>query len=150
MRYNIYADEMEFKDRNGKTLALNKDNDENVIILNKRKFKYFPQNELKCYCEILSDGKLSLLKKYSVIYQKPEAPKAYEQSAPARFTSGNEKYFLLKGDGEVEYLAKKKNIVEYLDGFQNPAKEYINDKKLKLNSEEALVQLVDYYNESNK
>lgn len=150
MRYNIYADEMEFQDRGGKILALNKTNDENIIVLHEKKFKYFPQANLKSYCEILSEGEITLLKKYSVVYQKPEAPKAYQQSAPARFISGKERYYLLKDNNDVQYLSKTKDIIENLDGFQSEAKSFASENKLKLKSEEDLKKLVDFYNEKNK
>jgi hypothetical protein len=149
MRYNIYNDRIEVENDNT-IYALIKDSDYSYKILD-RTFVYLGfknRNEVlrKGYFQKLTNGKVSLLLRYTCNYEpeKVGKPPVFKVT-PARFTV-KKSYYIMVDDQLTSISTNKKKLLEAFGSYKTKVKSYINSNKLKPGNERDLIRIITYYN----
>ena len=141
MRYNSYTDEFEFK-QNDLNYILPKEENLSPIKFQNSNKKYFLFNleKSKQYLEeINSESKL--YKKNSTIFKEyKKAATTYEQDSPPSFEQTPAKYFILKEDGAIVELSKKKAENSFPEKYK-ALKEFIKKNNLSYDKESDLIKM---------
>ena len=113
LRYNIYANEIEFK-KSDIVYWIAEPQKVIYVKIEKLTFIYIQlggkKNEKGTYYELLIDGKCKLLLKRNTELIKAEPVKAYIDAKPAQFREMNDTYFLQINNGLPQSIVNKKSI----------------------------------------
>ncbi len=150
MRYNIYTDEIEFKNSNGEVLAMDTPETIEKVEIGDHQFYYISYNLLKKvehgYFELVDGGNASLFNRYEVILRKAEAPGAYKDAAPAQFVRKMDEYYIRVGNEPAALATNKKDLIEIFPDHKNEIAAFIKKHKTKTNKVDSLAELVKYFN----
>ncbi len=151
LRYNILTDKIEFKDNKNQVLEINDHNQDYYFLIGQKQFKtadyIYNNTTIRGVLEILVRGHVQLYKKYQVEFEPATKAIAYEDAKPDRFVSKDAEYFLaVDNEKPKEIKLNKKDIFSQLKQFKPTIEKYAKTEKLKIKSEEDLVQLVQYCN----
>ena len=151
LRYNIYADEMEYLEGEDLMIVQNSKDLEDIGI-NGNLYKYLDYSWLKNlksgYLISVIDGPLSIYRKQRVKFQDAKPAKSsYETSRPPTFNKETD-VLLYSQDGSIpDKVVFVNNIVDQVfPTHQVHLKEYIKKNKIKVKKEEGFIELVEYYN----
>ena len=149
LRYNASRDLFEIKFNKNQSKVLKQTEDIYVIIDNKQ-FVYVPYSQnpdINGYFEVLSNGKLSLYKKYNKQFREgKKSINSMTTDIPATYQS-KEILFLTNNNGEFTELPNSKNgKIKSFKSHHKQLKQYIKDNGLNINKENNLIKLVKYYN----
>jgi hypothetical protein len=101
------------------------------------------------FFEILTEGKATLLVKYSVKFLDKEEVKAYAEPKPARFDVVLKEYYITFGDAPAKLITNKKGLLELFGNQEDAMKSYISKNKLSVKGDDALTKIVVHYNNSS-
>lgn len=151
LRYNIFTDKIEFKDRKDQVLEINDQNQDYYFLINQKHFKtvdYIYDNAIKRgVLEILVRGHIQLYKKYQVEFEPATKAIGFQDAQPDRFVSKDAEYFLaVDNEKPKEIKLNKKDIFSQLKQFKADIEKYAKAEKLNTKSEKDLVQLLQYCN----
>ena len=151
MRLNHHTDEIEFK-MDGKILVFAMPRKINYVTFGHRSFSFFDFVQQKKtsagYFEVLAWGDCKLLLRRNTIIKREELP-------PSDLSGGNfkdyfrtiEEYYLKKGGKSATQIQRsKKSILKTLGDHQDELENFIEENKLKLKSEEDMIDLIYFYN----
>jgi hypothetical protein len=148
LRYNVYDDQIEFKQQDGMVLYIANPEQYKEIEIDGDKYIYLQlmdgKRKVQGYYELLEDGKIQLLKKHAVTMKDAEPAKPYVDPVPASFVSKPVAYFLLK-EGEISEITNEKNLLETC-GNSEKIQAFIKENKLKMRKEEDLKKIVNFSN----
>ena len=155
MRLNHHTDEIEFK-MDDKILVFAMPRKINYVTFGHRSFAFFDYVQQKKtnagYFEVLAWGDCKLLLRRNTIIKREELP-------PSDMGGGNfkdyfrttEEYFLKKGTSAATQIQKsKKSILKTLGEHEEELTDFIEKNKLKLKSEEDMIDLIYFYNSITK
>ncbi len=147
LRYNAYQDEMQIQDGNGITSLFPRDYI--WVELGGETFRivdYQTKSGIsKGYFIELNQGSTRLLKRYEKVFREAEAASSsYTQAKPPRFDDRTSYYLIGDSSPAREISLRKKDILEFLDSEK--AESYIKEKKLKLKSEQEVVEFLNVFN----
>ena len=150
LRYNIFNDQMEFK-QNDLTYALYPGERIIKVILADETYvveKYEIRSKIDYgYLTRLDSGKLTVLAKKVVRFTDKQEAKALESSnKPAKFTRAADLYYYKIGNGELTKSSSLKNLIEDLPDHQADVEAYAKKEKLSTRNAEDLMKLAAYYN----
>lgn len=153
LRYNLLIDEFELKSNTDQEVVSIVPIKDIRIEIGSTDFalqSYIDQNEKIAirYFEILNRGPIQLMKRNVVEYNEAEpAVNSYSQDKPAEYVASAD-FYLSKGDQPAEKLRRlrKKYVLNFIDADE--AKKYVKENKLKLKSEEEIIELLDFLNNS--
>ena len=147
LRYDIFNDNMEFKQNNYVYTLLPEPHikkvqfDGNTFIveaIGKGKFRFLTQ---------LDSGKVVLMSKKVVLFQKKRQPKGYETAATsAKFTRNQDIFFYKIGESGITKVSSLKSLIESLPDKQDDVNQFVKKEKISAKKEEDLVKLIKYYN----
>ena len=157
VRYDIYKDELEFLLKDGvKVLPGNK-----VVsvvwqdsIFSKPRFlvnaNQFKENgvPLTGFLEILVDKDIVLLKRITLSIKKPTYNQALDVGSKSTKIIKNDQYYVSINQSLTK-LNSKKDFNELMPRHNTKIQSFIKDNKIKFNSENDLVALVEYCNTLN-
>ncbi|WP_423128650.1 hypothetical protein [Gaoshiqia sp. Z1-71] len=150
LRYNIYTDNMEFRDKSNQILEVGDPRKFDRFELNGAVFRYLPYNSgsrtESGYLLELTPGKATLYKKIKISLRNAVPPQAYKDAEPPTFVSVPPEYYLALTGHETEKVKSNKHLTELLKPIQPDIDDYIKNEKLKLNKEEDLIRAVSYCN----
>lgn len=150
LRYNIFNDNLEFKTPSGQILALSTPEsveraEFNKIILEFTRFE--KANKIKQgFLRVIQKGKVSLLSKSTIHYQKPIQEKAYKEAQPAKFIPKPEVFYLQLENQPALKIKGKKELLSILSDHPKEISTFLKKNKIKLSKEQDLHKLVNYYN----
>ena len=150
LRYNIFNDEMEFR-QNDLTYALYPGERILKVILGDETYvveKYEIRGKMDYgYLTRLDSGKLTVLAKKVVRFTDKQEAKALESSnTPAKFTRASDIYYYKVGSGEITKAGSLKNLIASLPDHQAEVESYAKKEKLSTKNAEDLNKLAVYYN----
>jgi len=150
LRYNIFNDQMEFK-QNDLTYALYPEGRIVKVILGDETYvveKYEIKSKMDYgYLSRLDSGKLTVLVKKVVRFTESQEAKALESSnKPAKFTRIPDVYYYKIGDGELTKAGSLKSLITSLPDNQNQVESYAKREKISTRKAEDLKKLAVYYN----
>lgn len=150
MRYNIYNDQLEFKNPEGEVMAVAAPEVIETVELGNIKMVYQPYSVSKKirkgYFSVIDKGKASLYLRQEIVFKEATEPGAYKEAEPAKFEKRPDEYFIQVGTSEAKLVDNKKDLLEAFPDKQGELEGFIKKNKIKPNSREDLIELVHFYN----
>ncbi|HEX8039727.1 MAG TPA: hypothetical protein VF490_11275 [Chryseosolibacter sp.] len=145
MRYNIFANVMEFRQSN-ETFLLEADPRITRIEMGDRifvveDFKLMGKKQ-PWFMELLEPGKLTLLAKNSVAFRK----KVEINDLPAKYSRSADVYYCRIGDQDLVKVGNMKDLIGSLPDKQQEVTQFAKEQKLSAKDKDDLVKLARYYN----
>jgi hypothetical protein len=145
MRYDIFHNLMEFKDRN-ETLLLDPDPRITRIDLGNQTFVvgYFKFNgkSQNYFVELLAQGPLTLLAKNSVNYRE----KVDFGSVPAKYSRSADEYYCRVNDEAIFKVSSVKKLIGSLPDKREELTRFASEQNLSSSRKDDLLKFVNYYN----
>jgi hypothetical protein len=153
MRYDIYANQIQFKDNNEIFELLNADRLSGIII-DTLVFRYCyfltsPGDESSAepsFFIVKTDGKCSLLIRKNIRLQPAVLPQAYKEAQPAEFIHTSDMYYLKLQDKGAVRVSNKKELLNLLSDKKTEVEKFMNSKRLGVRNLDDLAKIVVYYN----
>jgi hypothetical protein len=146
LRYNIYADEMEYR-LNGVNYIVGNPGILKKTVLGESVFIYLPFIEKGGYFELLASGKCILVQKRSVMFKPAEGPKPIVgTNSPAQFIAEPDIFYLVVNESQIIEVKNMKSVINALQDQKVTVESYIEKEKIKKTKKENLIQIVEYYN----
>ena len=149
LRYDIYANQFEFKTKEGEVYSIINPEKIEKISLSKKQFVFITdkaKSNTGNYCEVLVEGEYSLLVQHTVILKDPVPAKPYVDAKPARFVTKDDKFYIKnENSGLVEI--KNKDVIVAIDPTRSAdISKYINGSKIKVSNKSDLIELMNFLN----
>ena len=148
-RYDLYADQIEFKiDEDVYWIA----NPELVeyLKIDDHVFMFFDKDLVDSkkgyYYEILVMGDCKLLKRKGVNLKPAEQAKPYVDAKPATFIDRQPQYYIQIGIAHPQRITNKKSLLALLSDKESEISKFIKKNKISASNEKELIDLIDYYN----
>lgn len=146
LRYNIYADEMEYQLK-GANYVVGNPESVNKITIGESVFVYLPFVGKGGYFELLETGKCFLVQKRVVKFKPAEGPKPIEgKTIPAKFVKEPDVFYLVVNQSEAFKIVNLKSAINALPDHKAKLESFIKQEKIKNDRKENLIKLVKYYN----
>lgn len=149
MRYNIYTDEIEYKQKDIVYILLPGTDvkkivfGDHVFVVESVDVKGKPKTG---YFSLLDSGKVTLLAKKVVTFREAQAPKALEaEGKPAKYSKSQDEFLYKIGDGPLMEVNNIKKMIETFPDKQDELRQFAAKEKISRNEKE-LTKLIKYYN----
>ncbi len=147
LRYNLYNDEFEYKD---KSLNMTISNPESIdkIVLQGQVFIYVDnknQAKVSGYVKRWNDQFPAVLTKMKIEFFKKEEPRPYVESKPERFERAHNKHYLMKSEQDIERISSVKKLIKSLGNHKSELTEFAKKEKISSSDPEELAQLLKFY-----
>ncbi len=149
LRYNAYSDDLEFQ--KGEDIY----NIDPKTIIRKAEFggavfgcmKYdsFGKTQNGLF-EMLTEGKATLLVKYTVKFLEKEKVQAFADPKPARFDTPKKEYYMVIDGAPAKLFTNKKSLLELFGNRKDEMETYISKNKLSVKDNNELIKIVSYFN----
>ena len=148
LRFNIYADEMEFQQAD-KIFSFAKNTnikefyiDNQLIIFH----TYLDGTQIKNgYLLVLVKGRYSLLVKKTMVFEQQDAPQPYSTPKPDRFVPREDIYFIGSSNNTIQKIASKKYLIKAFPYLEDILTMY-PERKINFRNQNDLIKLVNYIN----
>ena len=149
IRYNIYADQIEYKSNN---TILSFANPEKIdsIVSESEVFIYLQKNahhKVRGFTKLWNDEYPSVLTKMKVEFFEKEKAQAFAESRPARFERAMDRHYLMRSKDEIEIISSVKKLIKSLGNHTSELSDFAKKEKISANDPEELKMLLDYYHE---
>ena len=154
LRYNAYADEMEYLE-GSKLMVITNPNQIEVIYLGNFEFHFLyytlASTEVRTgYLVKVVDGPCKLYKKINVAFvDAVPARSSYDPPKPATFLKKADTWFLSFENQPPTQVLLDKNVIDHFFGQDDRVKQYAKEQKLKAKKPEDLAEIVRYFNSLN-
>lgn len=154
MRYNIYNDVIEIKDKE-RSVEMSKSSDVYALI-NDREYHYESYSDEsgklnKGYFILLYKGEqLALYARKTQRYKDVvKAKTSYHQDVPAAFVDSKD--YTMKKEGQMEFLSRnKKELTRQFPSLEAKLKSYIKTNRINLNDDADMIRLFAYIDQELK
>jgi hypothetical protein len=145
MRYNIYEDYLEFKNKDV-TYILDPKLDIIKVDFGSNRFVVEKTVKMKLgFFELLDSGKVTLVAKMGVYYREPQPTKGIVDAVPGTFTRKGDEYMYRIEKGQLNEIGSIKKMIESFPDKHNELKEFARKERISKNKED-LIKLVQFYN----
>jgi len=147
LRYNLYNDEIEYKDNNT-TMAIAKPAKIDKVIIGKDIFIYIKksgQYKVSGFVRVWNVEFPTILTKMGVEFFEKEPPQAIVESNPARFERKHDAHYLMKSPDEIEKIKSVKKLIQSLGNHEKELADFAKKEKISARKPEELAQLLDHY-----
>jgi hypothetical protein len=149
IRYDIYADQIEFKNQANEIFTVQNPGIIRTVFLDSVKFNYFEPGEfenVKGFYELLVLGNYSLYRKYQILLKNPEAAGPGLYSSAAMFIPQDSKYYIMDPDASFTEITNKKDLL--MPGRDTDELEkFIKANKIKAKVEKDLIRFTVFLNQ---
>lgn len=149
LRYNAYQDGIEMQTEKGIITLLKRDYLKAQISGKLYLIENYKANGAirKTYFVELNQGNARLLfKQRKKFIEERLATSSYSKDQPAKFEDQTSYYIITEGNAATEVRLKGKEIVGALPDHKKELNAFIKSNKLKLKTEEEVIQVLNYYN----
>lgn len=150
LRFNIYANEIEFKTEDGTIFFLATPEIIDHIIIGENKYIYAPyavgSRLLRGYFKILTEGKANLLVKQNITLRNAEPAQPYKDAQPAMFLKMQDEFFVRIAPAEAFKVSNKKELLSVLSDKGKELDDFQKKNKTKFNRLDDMVKLIGFYN----
>ena len=149
LRYNAFTDDLEFKKGDDsynidpKTIV--KRAEFGGVVFSCMSYESNSKTQTGFF-EILTEGKATLLVKYTVRFLEKEAVKAFAEPKPARFDAAQKEYFITFDGSPAKLISNKKSLLEMFGAQKSEMESFISKNKLSVKSDDALTKIVVHFN----
>ncbi len=149
LRYNAFTDDLEFKRR---------DSVFNIAFKTVVKKAEFGGNTFSCrsfeangvsrdgFFKVLTEGKATLLARYTIQFFDREEAKAFSDYQPARFEEPVKQYFMSLEGTSARLISNKKSLLRMFGDHQNEMDSFISKNKLSIKDDEELCKIISHFN----
>jgi hypothetical protein len=153
MRYDIYSDQIQFKEQDQIYSFIRPDNLAYVVIDTLR-FLYSDYTNSQdekaktesSYFILKTDGRCKLLVKKNIRIQEAEPPKIYQDAKPPKFIITADTYYLKKENKSAIRIKTKKDILLIMSDKNDEISKFIDSGKLGTKNTDDLGKIVSFYN----
>lgn len=147
LRYNIYNDNLEFKMPTGEIMEIAKPESVERAEFGKIKMIYHLSDSKEAgFFKLISEGKVSLLAKPDIFFQKATKEAAYKEAQPPRFIQKPEIPYLKNNENVVVKIKGKKDLINEFSDHKNEVEAFIKKNKIKASNQDDLIKVVEFYN----
>lgn len=149
LRFDIYANQFEFKTKEGQVYSIVNPETIEKIYVGSRIFIYVVSNEKTNtgnYFEVLVDGEYSLLVNHSAILKDPVPAKPYIDAKPATFVAKDDDFYILNEISGLVQIKNKDSFADINSDRSSEISKFIRDKKIKVSKKSDLIELVTFMN----
>lgn len=150
LRYDIYADEIEFQTGDGEIYEIQNPEAVEQVVIGTQKLLCFVKEEgrdLEGYYEELVNGNFTLLAKHRVDLKDAVPAKPYVDARPPTFVKRASRYFVVGPNGDIIPLSNKKDL-QALGKNTADAQNFIKKNKLRCSKEADMVMFIRFLNEN--
>jgi len=152
LRYNVYNDLIEFKNRKGEVFNINNPSSINELTIGSSKFVYVnfihSNKEKQLFAEVIAEGKASLLKHHRLSLQPAKQAETHRAAQPPKFVKVPSEYLIKKEGGNVQLIKTKKELLTMLTDKSKAINDMMAREKLSVKVESDLKRIVDFYNQN--
>jgi len=98
------------------------------------------------FFEVLSEGKATLLIKYTIRYFEKEPAKPFGDPKPARFEAPVKEYYIAFEGTPAKLIINKKKFIDLFGNQKDEMESFITKNKLSIRDDDALTKIVSHYN----
>jgi len=151
MRYNIFYDQLEFKERDS-VFSIGPDPAIKKIVMGSETLvidKYVAKGQsLSTYFSRLDSGELTLLVKMIIVFKDSQV-KPIEGLIPGRYERMKDDYYFKLGNGLPVKIRSISKLIEELPDHIQEMEEYSKREKISSNSSKDLSRFIRHYNSLN-
>jgi len=149
LRYNIYTDKIESIDKDV-VIELDLANHAYTFNIGGSLFAgldYTAGDREACgVLELIADGHARLYKRYRIVLKPATRASGYSEAEPDRFVRLDDEYLIAVGQEHPETFRNAAELIGKLKSLKPDIQQYAKNQKLKLKSENGLIQLVQQCN----
>jgi len=149
LRYNGYSDDLEFQkgedsyNMDPKTIVKRAEFGGLVLVC----VQYYEGRKSKDgFFQLLTEGKATLLVKYTVKLLDKESAKPFIEPKPARFDDPKKDYYLSINGAPAVLISNKKSLLELFGAEKDKMESYISGNKLSIKKDDDMIKIVSRYN----
>ena len=147
MRYNLYNDEFQFKNKN-MIMAIADPGRIDKIVIGDELFIYLNDKKQKTvsgYVKQWNSQLPAVVTKMKVNFFEKEKPKPYVEPKPDRFERAQDKHYLMKSKNEIENISSVKKLIKSLGDHEVELTEFVKNKKISAGDPVELARILDFY-----
>lgn len=149
LRYNIFNDDLEFKTPDNKVLAIARPETveraefgETTLVFQACKYGNVSKSG---FFRVVTEGKVTLLAKANVIFQKATQEAAYKEARPPRFTREPDTFYLKTDNDAAVRIKNKKDLANYFTDHKKEMETFIKRNRVKVSKQTDLLKVIEYY-----
>ncbi|QBA64922.1 hypothetical protein [Muriicola soli] len=149
LRYNAYQDGIEMKTDKGVITLLKREYLSAMIDGKLYRIENYKNNGAirKTYFVEMNKGHARLLLKQGKKFvEEQSATSSYSRDKPAKFEDENSYYIITEGNPGIEVKLRSKDIIAALPDHKKEVEAFAKKNKLKMKTEEEVIQVMAYYN----
>jgi hypothetical protein len=150
LRYNIYNDDLEFKNPADEIQALATPEIVEKAVIGDTHLTYLPYLQAnktkKGFFIVLEEGKASVYSKPGILFKERTEPGAYKEPEPPKFVRKSDEYYIRIGVEQAVLIKSKKELIAAFPDNQDKIESFIDKNKIKTGKPEGLKEVVHYYN----
>lgn len=150
LRYNIYNDQVEFKNNDNQILAIAVPEVVEKVEFGEYLMEYIPFREGRKisngFLLVLEKGEASLYSRQKIVLEPAKSAGAYQSAEPAQFNRKADEFYIRVRNEEAKPVSGKKELLDIFIDKEKDMAEFIKDNKIKTGNAESLRELVVFYN----
>lgn len=147
LRYNVYNDLIEFRNRNGEVYNINNPEGIKELTIGDAKFVYITTDKYgKIFADVVTEGKVNLLKQYRMTLLPAKPAETHRKAQAPRFENLPPRFLVQYETGTSQSFKNKKELLKLLNSESSKVNELIRTKKLSVHREADLKQIISFYN----
>lgn len=150
LRYNIYADEIEFMSEGGQIFFLHTPEMADYVLIGADKYIYtaFSESNRLFYgfFKVVAEGRAKLLVRQTMQIKEAEKPQPYKDAEPARFIRMPDAYYVLIEPAAAHRVSNKKEMLSAFFDSNDDMNDFARKNRIRYKQLDDLVRLVAHYN----
>lgn len=151
LRYNVYTDEIEFKNEEGQAMAIDFPGNIAEVGIGHAVFIYrlyqFDKKLLKAgYFQLMNRGKAEGLIKYRMIFKEAEPAAAYKDPQPPKFEKKPATFYVSLNKKPAMPVKNLKTLLSVLGDHKKELQAFAKKEKIKVRREGDMKRILNYYN----
>jgi len=149
LRYNAYSDDLEFRKGedtyNIEPKTIVKRAEFGGVVFCSMKYDLFGKTQNGLF-EVLTEGKATLLIKYTIKFLEKDKVQPFVDPKPARFEAPKKEYYIALSDFPAKLITNKKSLLELFGNRKDEMESYISKNKLSIRADDELTKIIAHYN----
>ena len=151
LRYNIYNDQVEFRNKSGKIYNINNPSEIRQVTIGQSKFEFIQpkgkRSKSQFFAEVLVEGNTSLLKHFRMKIQPAKPAQTHQEAKAPVFVKIPSEYLIRRPCGEIHQFKNQKELLSLLADKNILVDELIKRESLSVTRESDLIRIVGFYNQ---
>jgi hypothetical protein len=149
LRYNAYSDDLEFQKGedtyNIEPKTIVKRAEFGGAVFCCMKYDLFGKTQNGLF-EVLTEGKATLLIKYTIKFLEKDKVQPFVDTKPARFDAPKKEYYIAFSDLPAKLITNKKSLLELFGNQKDEMGSFILKNKLSIREDDAMTKIIAHFN----